>query len=410
MSAPTIATGRGHPHQIHQALLFCFLVIPLTFSGRVVFGLLPSGWAWLLILVATAPLVLVEPMRPEAIRTLVPYLLALLYALVTLAWVPEPTEGVALLVQLVIPGVVYLLAWRIVDIDRFLTRVRKISLVYIGVSIGVVLVTAGGSNSPRPLSISLIVLFVAATIRSQSWRFTVGVGGVALAIALYSGSRASSAVLLLLLMLSPSLAVGRRGRIAMVAAGVLLVGFYSQTDTFQDRFFFSDDATVRDVLTMEMSVNTAGRRELWPALLDSCGEHAVWGGGLSASSSLSNRLTSGAMPHPHNEYLRTYCEIGGLASIPFWAFFVFAAVRSWRGVFAGPDPRLHGAAGQLLLALLLLAVTDNPLTYVGHFMAPMAVLLGLSDQSLARARRRRLAEHHRPRAVLPKSEPLAPRA
>jgi hypothetical protein len=39
--------------------------------------------------------------------------------------------------------------------------------------------------------------------------------------------------------------------------------------------------------------------------------------------------------------------------------------------------------------LLLFAITDNPIIYTAQFMAPMAVIFGLSDRMLSRARQPR---------------------
>jgi O-antigen ligase len=111
------------------------------------------------------------------------------------------------------------------------------------------------------------------------------------------------------------------------------------------------------------------------------------GRGIAASTPLSANLSGGALDHPHNEYIRCYCDEGWIGSVLIWLFFLAALVRSWAGAAAGHDKALHGAAGQVLLALLILAITDNPLSYTAHFMVPLAAILGFSDRALAEARR-----------------------
>jgi hypothetical protein len=374
-------------------LLFVFAIIPLTFVQNRILGFQMSGWSWLLVLAAVGLLVVTEPLPQRAIRLLLPYLLFVCYACTTLAWAPSFGEGVATLTQFTVPALIYLLAWRVPLGFRLQRTLRKVCLRALGVAAVLAIAVQGGfagplELSPRPMAISLVVLFVAATISSTSWRFTVLVGGICLAIALATGARMSSLVLLVMLLVSPSLGVHWRGRVAIAVACVVLVALISQTETFKQRFFFNEGASVTDLLTVSDNVNTAGRRELWPKLLENCTPASVTGLGIGSSTLLSFELSNGALDHPHNEYIRTYCDEGWIGSMLVWLFFLAAGLRSWTAAFTGRDRELHGAAGQVVLALLIFAITDNPLSYTAHFMAPMAAILGFSDRMLAEARRR----------------------
>lgn len=387
-------TGRAGKsvERAETVLLFVFAIIPLTFVQNRVLGFQMSGWSWLLILAAAGLLVLTEPLPQRAIRLALPYLLFLAYACTTLAWAPSFGEGFATLLQLTVPALIYLLAWCVPLDAGLLDRLRKVCLRAVGVAaVLAVAVLAGVSGplelSPRPMAISLVVLFVAATIRSTSWRFTVLVGGISLTIAMATGSRMSSLVLLVMILVSPSLGVRWGGRLAIAIACVILVLLVSQTDAFRQRFFFNEDATLTDVLTLSDNVNTAGRRELWPKLLEACEPTSLTGLGVGASTPLSFALSGGVLDHPHNEYIRSYCDEGWIGTMLVWLFFVAAGLRSWTGAFRAHDRRLHGAAGQIVLALLIFAITDNPLSYTAHFMAPLAAILGLSDRRLAEAGR-----------------------
>jgi hypothetical protein len=200
-----------------------------------------------------------------------------------------------------------------------------------------------------------------------------------------------------MLLTSPSLRVHWRARLAIAAGCLLLVSAVSSTQAFRERFFFNQNATLRDAVTLSSQLNTAGRRELWPELIKACSPNSMTGLGVGTASELSTQV-SGDLDQPHNEYLRSYCDEGWGGSALLWFFFVAAGVRSWRAAFVGEDARLHASAGQIILALLLFSITDNPMTYTAHFMAPMAVVLGLSDRALVAERVRSRHAGDRPPA------------
>lgn len=408
MTTEPLSTGQKPVARRHRraetVLVFMFAVIPLTFLQNQVLGFQMSGWSWLLVLAAVGLPVLASPLPRRAIGMLLPYLLFLSYACATLAWTPIFSEGIATLTQLVVPALAYLLAWRVRLNADLMDRLRKTCLRGIGIAALLAIAVQGGlygplglQLSPRPMAISLVILFVCATIHSTSWRFTVLVGSISLAIAMATGSRMSSLVLLVMLLVSPSLGLHWWGRVMIAIACVALVLLVSQTEAFKQRFFFNEGASLTDVLTLSDNVNTAGRRELWPKLLEECHATSMTGQGIGASTPLSFDLSGGSLDHPHNDYIRSYCDEGWIGSILVWFFFLAAGLRSWTGVFTGRDKQLHGAAGQVILALLIFAITDNPLSYTAHFMAPMAAILGFSDRMLAEARRREVTYgRHRP--------------
>ena len=196
----------------------------------------------------------------------------------------------------------------------------------------------------------------------------------------------SSVVLMVLLLCSPSLAVSVQWRVAVALFAIVLLLLLSQTEAFKTRFFFDSDATLTDALTLSPKLNTAGRREAWPALIEACSDAPLTGHGVGAASQISEDISSGGFGQPHNDYLRTYCETGLVGSILFWGFFLAAGVRSCKLAVRGTDRHLHAGAGLLVLALILFAVTDNPIIYTAHFMTPIAAVLGLSDATYQRRR------------------------
>jgi O-antigen ligase len=392
MASPSLAGGsRG---LAPRALYFAFAVaMPLTFVGNEFGGFRASGWAWLLNLVVFAPLVLSGPLPVRAVRRLGPYLAFLGLCVLSLAWAENPQKGVLTLLQLTVPLLAYVLAWRAADrAEQVVNRLAQICLLCLGLVTVLLLAVSvlgglpGLELSVRPVAISLAIMFVVATINAPSWRRTMLIGVTVVLIAGLTGSRMSSAVLMALLLCSPSLAVSLQWRVAVALLAVLLLLQLSQTEAFKTRFFFDSDASLTDVLTLSPKLNTAGRREAWPALLQACSDAPVTGHGVGASAQISESVSSGGFGQPHNDYLRTYCDTGLVGSILFWGFFLAAGVRSCMLAVRAPDRQLHAGAGLLVLALILFALTDNPMVYTAHFMTPLAAFLGLSDATHQRRR------------------------
>jgi O-antigen ligase len=377
-----------------RAVYFAFAVaMPLTFVGNEFAGFRASGWAWLLNLGAIAPLVLAAPVPVRAVRYLSSYLAFLGLCILSLAWVQDLQTGALTSVQLTVPILAYILAWRISNrSEQVLDQLAQICLLGLGL-VAVWLVAdhvVGGlpglELSVRPVAISLAVIFVGATINARSWRRTILVGITVILIAVLTGSRMSAAVLTVMLLCTPSLAVSLKWRVVVAVLAVLLLLGLSQTEEFKARFFFATDATLTDVLTLSPKLDTSGRREAWPQLIKTCSHAPITGLGIGATYRLSQEISGGALTQPHNDYLRTYCETGWPGFIAFWGFFLAAGVRSVRLAVRGADRQLHAAAGLLVLSFILFALSDNPMVYTAHFMTPLAIILGLSDGTYHRKR------------------------
>jgi O-antigen ligase len=381
-------------------LVMCLVfagALPLTFFGNQVGGLLFSGWAWLLALAMIGPLTLVDPLHPRAVVALWPYLAFLLYALTSLAWTPDLAKGALTLLQLLLPALAYLMAWQATrDVRGVVDPLVKVCFGVLGLAMTLVVVDRMVGLGPlqlsaRPVGISLSVVLTIVTMNSRSWLGTMLIGCVAVTTTVVVGSRMATAVLVLLLLCSPSLALRIYWRVLIAALLCILLVAASHTEVFKARFFFDPNASLLDLLTLSDNVNTAGRRELWPQLLDACSEKPAFGYGLGASYGLSTRFSGGPLSHPHNDYLRTLCDVGLTGSIFFWGFFLVMGARSLgRALKPTPNRRLHAAASMLVLALLSFAITDNPMVYTAHFMIPLALVLGLSDGTYHQWRTRAL--------------------
>jgi O-antigen ligase len=379
-----------------SAILLMFILIPAAYLQNQIAGFQVSGWSWILLFGFLAPLALTEPVRPVAVRLLLPYLLFLLLACASFAWAKDFGETATssppqLLAQLVVPVLAYLVVWRVRDPAQLWPRLQNASLLALALAAVLVALTFGNQQAPfgiilapRPLSMSLVVIFLVATASSTSWRYTCLIGGLVIAITLAAESRMATAVLLLMLLTSPSLKVRWQARIAFAIVIALLVQTLSTTATFKQRFFFDENATLLDAVTLSDQLNTAGRREVWPKLVDECSPVSLTGFGIGASYGLTAMITNYSLSQPHNDYLRIYCDVGWPGSVLCWGFFVWAMLRSWRACLGRRRwAQLHGVAAQAVLALLILAITDNPLPYTVQFMVPIAVILGFSDRARA---------------------------
>jgi O-antigen ligase len=339
-----------------------------------------TAWAWFLDLMLIGPLALSEPLRVRAVRYLSPYLIFLGYSALTLAWTIDLQKGVLGFLQMVVPALAYLLAWRVVsDVSEFKDRIAVactmalvlVAVLWLAGSAGISLLEL----STRPAAISLTVIFTGATLTATSWRWTALIGSVAILVAALTGARMSALVLLLLLLWTPSLGARMRWRILAAVLAFVILLTVSQTEAFKRRFFFGTDATLLDAITLSSKLDTSGRREAWPRITTECSTSAVFGKGIGSAA-----LVAGHLAQPHNDYLRTYCDQGLVGGLLFWGFFLFAGVRSIRRVrYPTSDRQLHAAAGLLVLAFLLFALTDNPMVYTAHFMTPFMIIMGLSD-------------------------------
>ena len=386
-----------------RALLLVLALVPIAFLD-LKFTYQLTGVAWLVDLAVVAPLALLEPVDARVLRKVAPYLAFLALACLSLAWTPDLFRGVATLLQLFVPLPVYLLAARVRDPATFLKQASRICTAAIGLAGLLTVATLANALpaalplSPRPMAIGLIVLFVIASLGAGRQRTAI-LGAATLLIGVTTGARTASAVALLMIILSPAWRLRWRGRTALALIGLVSVLAFSRTAAFQDRFFFGEQGTLTDALTGSSSLNTAGRRELWPKLTQDCGQTPVLGQGLGAASGLAYEYTYGVLSQPHNDYLRTYCDVGYVGSVPFWGFFLLSAGGGL--TLARRGRPVGAAAGQLVLALLLLAITDNPLVYTAHFMAPTALILGFAAAERAGPRRPGVVPGGPRRAALP---------
>jgi O-antigen ligase len=374
-----------------QALLVLYIVfavaMPLTFF------VFPSAekvrvtaWAWFLDLFLIGTTVLIGPLHARAVRYLLPYLAFLICSTLSLAWTLDAQKGFLAILQMTVPALAYLLAWRVRSRAAELKdQIAQACTVAMGLMVVVMFIDTVGivdvQASLRPAAISLSVIFLGATLTTRSSRWTVLVGIVAVGISAFTGARMATAVLLILFGCSPSLKVRTSRRILVAGVIFLAVLGISETSAFKHRFFFDPDASLTDAFTWSDKLDTSGRREAWPRIMHACSSSPVFGKGIGSAAVIASAGGNGdVFDQPHNDYLRTYCDTGLIGSVLFWMFFLFAGIRSARMAHHSiSDRRLHASASLLILVLFIFAITDNPIVYTAHFMAPLAVIVGLSD-------------------------------
>jgi hypothetical protein len=339
-------------------------------------------------------IILVRPLPIMGLRFLLPYLAYLIYGLLTLEWSPDPDFGLQTLAQQAVVAVLYLISWRAFDDRDLLPRLAQIGQWWLigGVALAALsLVTPLTLPNQRPLSISLTAMFaIANTVeRSRTSAWTLGVLGIATCAAL--GSRMAAFTFIVIFLFTPNIGVTRWMRYALIAAMVPFLAWAVTTAPFQERFFHEQGGDLTDILTLSSNVDTSGRLDNWALISAACDESSVTGRGMGAGRVLSLEASGGTAGHPHSEFLRLYCETGYIGSMLHWGFFAFVyarAVGAWRAKRREGDvDRVAAATGTLLIGFLLFSLTDNVLLYTQHYMAPLAVVLGLSDR-LAIARRR----------------------
>ena len=394
-NAARVGPAASTPRSVKAALVVAWAMAILSFFAVSVAGL--AIRPWMAVGAVTLPLVLLLPLNVRAVRLLGPYITLCIYELLSLAWTPNFTTGTTIVIQLVLPLLAYLVAWRARPADVLAVAANfALAGLVIGAGIGALWLAGVIDDKIVPVrstAIGIVVLYVVASLKPPTMRRMLLTGGLALAMTLATGSRMAAAVTLMLMLFSPAMLMtgsAKRFAVASLAVVAILVG--SQTAAFQERFFFSSGgASLKDVVTLSGNLNTAGRRELWPALIRTCSAEPIRGLGAGSGSDVASKLSGGVLSHPHDDYLRVYCDAGWVGEVLFIAFLVWAFVRSLRGALTrrdGTTRALHMAAAQLVLAYAVLAITDNPMVYGGQLGIPLCIILAMSDRLLLPERAR----------------------
>ena len=363
------------------------LIAPAVFLIRLP-GVAQAAWAWLWLPVGLALLVLLLRNREELHLSIGVVLFGgyLGYSALSLLWSPDPGRGLRFVGLVGVALLAFLYGRRIGPLGGG-SHMWRVGLVSLGIALaGLVLfrepAPVGHLNPDRILAMGAIALAVLAWYGPRSRIYTLGVGLFALGIVLASGSRTASVVMIVLLITAPGLRLPRTGRLVFGGSVVALVLLLSITPAFQQRWFESGEGAFWDMATLE-DLETSGRTAVWPVIGDSC-RNFVLGEGAGAADSFAFETNQG-FPEPHNEYLRIWCDTGLVGSVLFWGFVALVGSQALTGLRTSKRSWSHNAAAQMVVALLVLSATDNPLTTAVPFMIPAALVVGWAEQSMRSA-------------------------
>lgn len=325
-------------------------------------------WGWVPVAAGMAVQVARRHVPPGVLRRVGPLLAWWVWAAFTLLWSPDPAAGGWLLAGVGVWWLSLLWAATVGELSRrMLWWLAVVGVVVAGAATVAVPdpPRVAGLNPDRILAMTVVGLVVAGwsgTVRRWEAAALTAAG---LAVTVGTGSRMASAALVVALVVSPALRLPRRGRIlvaALVAAAVLLA---AGTVAFQQRWFVSGEGTLAGLVTGETRLDTSGRAEVWPQIAAACADPWL-GDGAGASSRYGSDVNVG-FPEPHDEFLRVWCDTG-VVGVALFAGFVVAVV-------AGSERSRRPVSAVALLALAMLALTDNPLTTLG-VAVPLGVVLG----------------------------------
>jgi O-antigen ligase len=323
------------------------------------------------------------------------YVLFLAFAAATLAWSPDPLEGLRLVFKLTYPLLVFLV---LSSPTRTAAEVERLAnWILIGAAalllVNPAFVLAGGFEREldgmvrlggagihqNPFSFYLLVVVLLCAARfavrgharylllaalAVAWmaltvtRITlgaalVGLAGMSVYGALINRSNRAAAA-----------GVGLAAIIGAALAPVVLVrsfGYVPAPSTLLD--------LARDPVALFYAVNWQGREVIWPVLVQAWGTSPWVGLGMGASAVVLDTSFPGLPMVAHNEYLRLGVDTGWIGVALF-----FIAVMAWlsavlaAGRSGAPGVREHALpALAATLAWGVIAATDNAFDYYGPF-------------------------------------------
>ena len=238
---------------------------------------------------------------------------------------------------------------------------------------------AGGVVSRRSFALTAVLLIAALVpYRAHQGSAARLLPYLLLALIIASGSRMAMFVGAFLLLWS-SLASRSGRRIARTAVLLLIVPtilwlLINRFDFIHDRFFGGDRAVEFNGVTL----NAAGRSQIWQLVYSSAREHILLGQGPGTATELV-RSNFDTVDQPHNEYLRILHDYG-LVGLAIWLVAYFWLVKlCWSRARQASSSRAyqHWGAFLALVSLALMMITDNPLSYL-WIMIPVGALVGVS--------------------------------
>ncbi len=221
---------------------------------------------------------------------------------------------------------------------------------------------------------TVLVGCVAISAYPPSVRSPIIIWGACMLITVITGSRMATIALLL----APMLYSGYRSRLwnisALGVAAAMGLGLF-YTPTFQERFFFTGEGTLQDVV--EGNFLSYGRFESWPDIWEEAWRHPFLGAGAGSTYTFVPTVWEG-MYHVHNDYLRIFFEFG---LVGLWLFLIvslwqIASLRQRVLQATGVERRAFAASLLGFVLFLITCATDNTLIYNLWFTNPLFAVMG----------------------------------
>ena len=151
----------------------------------------------------------------------------------------------------------------------------------------------------------------------------------------------------------------------------VVTNFLFSLPIIRNRFEFAGDRAVVGGL----KINTAGRAKIWELLLEKGSDSFLLGHGIGASEDLVlNNFPT--IAQPHNDFLRVYYDLGifGLTLLILTLVLLMVSGRTSRD-FNSVSSSFFRIRSVLVLQLVILMMTDNPIIYP-FYTLPLFFVLG----------------------------------
>jgi O-antigen ligase len=167
----------------------------------------------------------------------------------------------------------------------------------------------------------------------------------------------------------------------IVLATMIVVAGYSLffTERVQQKTFHSGSGTFRDIRWDNPNMATSGRRLIWDHMQRQIDAQPWFGRGSNASEPFVLRLT-GAITHPHNDWLRLLYDYGCVGTGIFGICMLWQMIHLLRtGRKTTGAPRILFFAGaSSFIPLALFMFTDNIILYAAFFGNLQFAIIGLA--------------------------------
>ncbi len=167
----------------------------------------------------------------------------------------------------------------------------------------------------------------------------------------------------------------------LVLAAMIVIAGYSffLTERVQQKTFYSGSGSFQDIRWDNPNLATSGRRYIWDHMQGQIDSRPWFGHGANASEPFVLKLT-GAMTHPHNDWLRLLYDYGYVGTVIFSFCMLWQMVHLLRTGMktAGVTRILFYAGASSFLAFCLFMSTDNIILYAAYFGNLQFTIIGLA--------------------------------